>query len=140
MDRVGHDVAWVHRLLQVRRDALQRHRVVAAAQPPAAPALAAAHRQRGVQRAREGEAQRDRRQRHLDADQQVLVAGRDGADTDHLDALLRVGRLERPGALHDRQHHACAQRDRRVGAIFLVTSYCFLRYSLEHLMEILIFK
>ena len=64
VDGVGHDVLGVHRLLQVGRYALQRH---------GAPV---GHRLLlGVQVVREGEAQGNGGEEHLDTDDEVLVAG-----------------------------------------------------------------
>lgn len=59
-----------------------------------------------VQVVREGEAQRDRREEHLDADDEVLVAGRHRAGLLRHVSLLRVQRTDHPRVLQDGQQQS----------------------------------
>ncbi len=85
--------------LEVGGDALQRHG-----------AAVRDHLLLRVQVAREGEAQRDRREEHLDADEEVLVAGGDGSRLLRHVAFLRVERADDARVLQDRQQQPCVRR------------------------------
>ena len=93
--RVGDDVARVDRLLQPARDALQRPDGRATATPWALGRAA-------VATVRERKVHRDRREKHLDADEEVLVAGGDRALADVVHWTDDTSHAE------DRKQHTCS--------------------------------